>query len=439
MRGFSPTITTIVFGLALALLAPAPAGAQASRPQPSGASPPMTFRQVLDLATAQNLELAAVRRARAVREADVRAAGQWANPEFSGEITKDVPHGDLAIGLPVDICGRRSKRIAVAKAGLAMADVDEANALRQLRRDARLAFYGVLAADEAMALAESVVQVAERFRDVAQARFDEGAAPRLDVMGADLGLVRAKADLELARSARRASQADLNALLNRPPGMTIALEGAAFDVPAAADARRRDGHGVVAATSNCVTLDREAAIETGTLDLLKAERVPMPTFSFGTALNAPGEFNVGPHAGVSLEIPLFSRNQGEIAGSLARTDTIKARREALRRTRRGQGLRGPRAGHRAARAGGRVPRRRSCRRRRPCRAWRGELPARPRRRCWRPWTAQRSLRDMKYRLPAGAAGAAGGGRGSWRTSLAHRYNNRGVLTCVGACRAARHG
>jgi cobalt-zinc-cadmium efflux system outer membrane protein len=331
VRGFSLTVTTIVFGTALALLAPAPAGAQAPPPQPSGASPPMTFRQVLDLATAQNLELAAVRRARAVREADVRAAGQWANPDFSGEITKDVPHGDLTFGLPVDISGRRSNRVAVAKAGLAMADVDEANAMRQLRRDTRLAFYGVLAANEAMALAESVVQVAQRFRDVTQARFDEGAAPRLDVMGADLGLVRAKADLELARSARRAYQADLNALLNRPPGMTIALEGEAFDLP---QLPTLDGATATAFSHNIelVTLDREAAIETSTLDLLKAERVPMPTFSFGTALNAPGEFNVGPHAGVSVEIPLFSRNQGEIAGSLARSDTIRARREALRRS-----------------------------------------------------------------------------------------------------------
>ena len=330
MNGFSPTATTLALAAALALWAPARAGAQAQPSPSAGASPPMTFRQVLDLATAQNLELAAARRARAVREAEVRAAGQWANPEFSGEITKDVPHGDLAIALPVDISGRRSKRVAVAKAGLAMADVDEANAMRQLRRDTRLAFYGVLAADQQVALAENVVTIAQRFRDVAQARFDEGAAPRLDVMASELGLVRSKADLDLARSSRRASQADLNALLNRPPGMTLALAGDAFEVPALPTLDRATA-AALSTNIDLIGLDREAAIETSTLDLLKAERVPMPTFSFGTALNAPGEFNVGPHAGFSIELPLFSRNQGEIAGSVARTDTIKARREALRR------------------------------------------------------------------------------------------------------------
>jgi cobalt-zinc-cadmium efflux system outer membrane protein len=79
------------------------------------------------------------------------------------------------------------------------------------------------------------------------------------------------------------------------------------------------------------TLDRDAAIEDRQLSLLKAERIPTPMFTGGVALNAPGVFDAGAHAGVSLVIPLFSRNQGEIAGSMARTDTIRARRDAVRR------------------------------------------------------------------------------------------------------------
>jgi len=318
--------------VAAGLLAPAALHAQAapSPAAPQPASPPMSFAQVLELATVQNLELAAVRRARAIREAEVRAAGQWANPEFSAEITRDVPHGDLAIGLPVDIAGVRSRRVARAKAGLAMADVDEAAAATRLRRDARLAFYGVLVADETAALAADVVRVAQRVRDVAQARFEEGAAPRLDVMQADLGVVRAQTDLDMARSSRLAARADLNALLNRPPGMSLALAGEASDLPPLPTPDAATA-AALAHNVDLLSMERETEIEASNLRVLKAERVPEPTFSFGTALNAPGEFNVGPHAGVSLTIPLFSRNQGEIAGSLARTGTIKARREALRR------------------------------------------------------------------------------------------------------------
>ncbi len=282
----------------------------------------------MDLAISTNLELAAVRRARAIRQAEVRAAGQWANPEFSAEITRDTPHGDVAVGFPVDIGGVRSRRVAVAKEGLAMADVEEAAALRDLRRKVRLAFYGLLAADERLVLADSMLKVAGRVREVAQARFEEGAAPRLDVMEADLGVVRIRTEMDLALSERRAVQAELNALLNRPPGMTVSLTGEAFDVPAPPTMDRATAE-ALASNLDLRAIDREAAFENRQLSLLKAERVPTPTFSVGAALNAPGEFDVGAHAGVSLAIPLFSRNQGEIAGSLARTDTIKARREAM--------------------------------------------------------------------------------------------------------------
>jgi cobalt-zinc-cadmium efflux system outer membrane protein len=314
----------------LVLAGRVPLAAQGTSPPAQPVQDALTFRAAMDLAISTNLELAAVRRARAIRQAEVRAAGQWANPEFSAEITRDSPHGDLVIGFPVDIGGVRSRRVAVAKEGLAMADVDEAAALKDLRRKVRLAFYGLLAADERLVLADSMLKVAGRIKEVAQARFEEGAAPRLDVMEADLIVVRVRTEMDLARSERRAAQADLNALLNRPPGMTVALTGEASDIPALPTMDRATAE-ALASNLELRALDREAAIENRQLSLLKAERIPTPTFSVGAALNAPGEFDVGAHAGVSLAIPLFSRNQGEIAGSLARTDTIKARREAIRR------------------------------------------------------------------------------------------------------------
>lgn len=324
-------LTLILVGVAVAMLIAAPPShAQGAAAGGQGTAQPLTFREALDAATSLNLQLAAVRRGRAIREAELRAAGQLPNPDLSAEITKDVPHGDVSIAFPLDIGRTRSRRIAIAKAGLAMADVDEKTALVALRRSVRLAFYGLMAAEQEAGLADDVLKVAQRVKEVAQARFDEGAAPRLDVMQADLGVVRARADLDLARSARRAAQAELNALLNRPPGQRLVLAGDMADMPALPTLDRITAL-ATSANVELLAMDGEAAIEGKTLDLLKAERVPTPTFSFGTALNAPGEFNVGPHAGISLSLPLFSRNQGEIAGSLARSDQIRARRESVRR------------------------------------------------------------------------------------------------------------
>ena len=318
-------------GAALVLLAgPALARAQSTAPPAQSTSPLMTFRDALDMAMAQNLELVAVKRGRAVREAELKAAGQRPNPDFSAEITKDTPHGDLAIAFPLDISRTRSRRVDIAKESLAMADVEEKSAMATLRKDLRMAFYGLMAADQQVELADTVLKIVQRTKEAAQARFDEGAAPKLELLQAELGVVRCRADLDLARSSRRSAQATLNALLNRPPGQAIAVSGDMAEIPPLPTLDRATST-AAAANAELLSAEREAAIETKTIDFLKAERWPMPTFTFGTALNSPGEFNVGPHAGISLSLPVFSRNQGEIAGSEAKISQIRARRDAIRR------------------------------------------------------------------------------------------------------------
>ena len=173
-------------------------------------------------------------------------------------------------------------------------------------------------------------QVASRVREVAQARFDEGAAPRLDVMQAELGLSRAKADLELARSARLSAQAELNALFNRPPTQALAVQGDAAE--GALPSSSRSWPAPRPATPSFARPSDAVAIEERRLGLLKAERIPTPIVSLGAVFDAPGEFDVGYRAGLSLAVPLFDRNQGQIAGSLALGEQARLRRDALRRS-----------------------------------------------------------------------------------------------------------
>ncbi len=310
---------TILAGL---LLAAAPVASRAQE------EPPLTFRSAFDLAVATNLELAAARRGRAVREAEVTAAGQHPNPDLVFESLKDVPHQSLLLEVPFEPW-KRSARIHLAKEELTLADVDEAAALQALRRRVRMAFYGLVAAEEGASLASSMRDVAVRVHDVAQARFNEGAAPRLDVMQAELGVARANAELELARSERASAQAELNAVLNRPPDRPLAVTGdlAEAAVPPLGEATAR----ATAGNPELRAADRDVAIEERRLGLLKAERIPTPVFSGGADFNAPGEFDVGYRAGLTLAVPIFSRNQGEIAGSIARADQARTHGAALRR------------------------------------------------------------------------------------------------------------
>jgi len=313
----------------LVLLAVAAVAAPAAA-QPPAIPTPLTYRQALDLAFDRNLGVAAARRARAIREAGVRTARQIPNPEVAVDLTQDVPHQVLTFSLPVELAGKRGRRIDLAREELSLADVDVQTELRAVRREVRQAFYSLVAADDRVRLAESVLDIAQRFRDVAQARFEAGAAPRLEVLQADLGVARGQADVELARSTRASSQATLNAVLNAPPRQAIALSGSLLDgvPPITYEATL-----ALAVQSNVdlIALDRQIAIEQRRIELLRAERTPTPVFSVSALFNAPGEYNTAGGVGISMGIPLFSRNQGEIAQSVATTSQLRARREATLR------------------------------------------------------------------------------------------------------------
>jgi cobalt-zinc-cadmium efflux system outer membrane protein len=308
------------------LVLPPIAGAQALDP-----AIPLTFDAARSYAETHNLAVDAARRGRAIREANIRAAGQRPNPAIDAEVTRDTPHQTLTFELPIEIGSQRSRRIDVANSELLLADVDVQAGMRVVRRALREQFFGLLAAEERVRLAESVVEIATRVRDAAQARFDAGAVPRLEVMQADLGLGRAEADLEAARSGRSAAQATLNGVLNMPPQQALTLQGSLGDhtnAPSLAEAT------VIAATSNTdlVGLDRQIEIEGRRLELLRAQRTPVPTFSFSALFNSPGDFDVAPGGSVNVGLPLFNRNQGEIAASIATTAQLRGQRDAIRRT-----------------------------------------------------------------------------------------------------------
>ena len=295
---------------------------------PSG---PLTYEQALSLATTRNLSLDAARRQRAIREAAIRTARQAPNPGLAVEVTRDTPHQVYTFDLPVELGGKRARRIDLATEELTLADVDLQTELRAVRRDLRQAFYSLIASDERVRLDESVLDIARRVRDAAQGRFDAGASPRLEVLQADLGVTRAETDLELARGTRAAAQAGLNSVLNLPPQQTLAVAGSLSEHLVAISYEQALAL-AISSNTDLLSLDRQIAVEERRLQMFRAERTPTPVFSVSALFNNPPDFNVAPAVGVSMEIPLFSRNQGPIAASIATTAQLRAKREATRRS-----------------------------------------------------------------------------------------------------------
>jgi outer membrane protein, heavy metal efflux system len=302
--------------------------AQGSRP---GAEK-LTLASALEMAERQNLDLAAARAERAVAAAGVRVAEERPNPSASFAALRDTPHESLFFDQPVEIGGKRGRRIEVAKQQGALTEADIASLERQVRLSVREAYYNLARARGMTAQQADAQQLAKRLDDIAQARFQAGDIPQLEVTQAQLEESRAQADVEVARQEEKVALSDLNALLNEPGGKDWDLEDAFEQLPpklALDDLIGRAGN----SNGDIARIGQEQKVEASQTNLLKAERIPNLGLEWGVDFNSPGPdgFRYGPRGQLTMEVPIFSRNQGEIAQSLASGQALNEELTATRR------------------------------------------------------------------------------------------------------------
>jgi cobalt-zinc-cadmium efflux system outer membrane protein len=225
---------------------------------------------------------------------------------------------------------KRGRRIEVARQEGALTEVEIGTLARQVRRSTREAFYRALLTRAESERLARVVHLAERLEQIARERFEAGAVPQLEVMQAGLEVSRAQADLQVAEQREKVSLSQLNALLNEPASTPWELAGRLEDakpLPSLPELIER------ASQSNpeLQRLAQEQKIEQSRRGLLKAERIPNLGLQFGTDFNAPPDFRAGPRGQLSLELPLFTRNQGQIAQSFAYQQVLDAEAKATER------------------------------------------------------------------------------------------------------------
>ena len=300
--------------------APAPATAQA-----------LNLQMALDLADKQNLDLAAARLQRSIAAAGIRIAGEIANPTISYSAARDEPHESLFFDQEIQIGGQRGRRIAEAREESALTDVDVATIERQVRREVREAFYGAALALGRTAERAEALALANRLRDIAQQRFQSGDVPQLEVVQAELEASRAEADLQVTREEEKVAGSALNALLNEPAETEWQLQGALEDAPS--DAQLADLLNRAAQQSpELQHLAQELKVEQSHESLLRADRVPDVGLEFGVDLNAPHDYRAGPRGQLTVGLPVFARNQGELAQSQATQRELGANLDATRRS-----------------------------------------------------------------------------------------------------------
>ncbi|MGD0126321.1 MAG: TolC family protein [Terriglobia bacterium] len=293
--------------------------------------PRLALQEALDLADKQNLDLAAARRQRAVALAGIQIAKERPNPTVNFTALRDEPHEGLFFDQPIEIGRKRGRRIEVARQEGAVTEVEIASLARQVRKNTRETYYAAAYARAESERLSRVVGLTKRLEQIAKDRFNAGDVAQLEVLQSSLEVSRAEADLEVARQREIVSLSELNALLDEPATKPWELAGTLED--ATPTARLEDLVGrAYQSNPDLQHLGGEKKVEDSRRSLLKAERVPDLVLDAGIDFNAPRDFRYGPRSQVSMNLPIFTRNQGEIAQSIANSRVLDAETAATERS-----------------------------------------------------------------------------------------------------------
>ncbi len=306
---------------ALLLLPSARAGAQGT-----GDAEPLTLQAAVDRALAANPTIAAARLKGAINAAGLAVAGERPNPEATFELEKETPKQALGLALPLELGGKRAKRIAVSEATIRAGDAELAATIAQIRNDVRRAYYDLVVADARLDVLGELRDVSRRARDAAQARFEAGDAARLEVLQAGLAFAAAENEATAAEGEVTAARARFNALLGQrldvPARLTTPIDaGGPVPTGAALELART-------ASAELGVLDRQIDEQRAKLALAQAMRVPDLVPSATLTHDAEPEFTYGWRASLAVTLPVFTSHKAGVLVEQTTLDQLMAQRKA---------------------------------------------------------------------------------------------------------------
>ncbi len=306
--------------LLLSLVLSSPAAAQLA---PVGS---LTLGAAVERAMAANPTIAAARLRGPINLASLAVARERLNPEGSIELEKETPKEAYGLAVPLELGGKRAKRIAVGEATVRAGEAEIAATVALVRNDVRRAYYAQVVAQERLTLLREQRDLQLRARDTAQARFDAGSAPRLEVMQAQLTLAAAENEATAAEGVAAAARAALNALLAQPLDTPTILS-------TNVDTGEPLGTGPALtlaqmASTELLSLDRQIEAQRARVTLADALRVPDLTPTFTLTHRSEPDFTYGWRAGAAITLPLFTRHRAGVLVEQTTLDQLIAQRQA---------------------------------------------------------------------------------------------------------------
>lgn len=303
----------------------------------------MTLPQAIDSAVQSNKDLQAVRYSVEQARARLLQAGLPPNPRLDISAGNDRVFGNqgeyansIGISQPFPVAGRIAHQKDVARVDVALALAEIRQAELKLAGNVASQFYSLLALNRQIEVRERLIDVDQKLVLGTRNRFKAAEVSELDVNTAQLELQRLAQERALLLSQRITQLTQLNQLLGRSATQAIELDDAlptGDPLPGLADQQRQALSSRPDLRFAMLNADRAKANQA----LARAQRWEDWTVGVGLVQGLQVVDGAPPQGstrmlGLSLSIPLplWNKNQGNIAEAEANGAQAYARIEALK-------------------------------------------------------------------------------------------------------------
>jgi cobalt-zinc-cadmium efflux system outer membrane protein len=297
----------------------------------------LSLQTALQRALAANPRLTAAERDVGIASGQSIQAGALINPELSYEQDNSFGSGayrgarsaetTLQVSQLFELFGKRDARIAAGRAALDTATIQRKAMRLEVLSETAIAFLGVLGNQRRIQILDEHINAIDRLTPLLQRRVDAGASSPAETGRAQVASDLVKADRERVRAVLASARRELAMLMGDTSPKYSAVSGRLEAV-----GRPSSFQSVVAAIDANPQLVRWTAVYAQrNAELLMARLRPYPDVRLSAGwrhFNDTGDDAV--RLGISIPIPVFDRNQGNIISAEQSLEKTRAEREANR-------------------------------------------------------------------------------------------------------------
>jgi cobalt-zinc-cadmium efflux system outer membrane protein len=289
----------------------------------------ISLSTTMNVGIVNNPTLKASRARLGISDAQILQANMLLNPVLMSDNGIAEKTYRLGIEQTIELGGKRHKRTKLAKINKEATETEILTTLLDVRSNIRSSYIQLYKAQQELIASQEILDTTQKLSEIAKKREQAGDIAKLDVLQAEITMVKAKSDIQTSKLNVNQSFNNLCANLGSDLDRTLVLEKPVlydeFNGVSNKDENFVNNLVEIAYKSRpeIKTLEKNIEAQEMSLKIAKANIVPNLTVAVGPDLVTEGGNKTSVFAMANMEIPLFNRQQGNIKEILAQKEVYE--------------------------------------------------------------------------------------------------------------------